>query len=92
MRECEEMLKFVQSSRDSQLGLAGGKPPDDAHKWSMQRRWTVTPAGALQDKKSNLAILFARGLNSDLVKSRGQAASQLYFVKPDSLHSILTPV
>ena len=31
MRECEEMLKFVQSSRDLQLGLATGKPPDDAH-------------------------------------------------------------
>ena len=29
MRECEEMLKFVQSSRDSWLGLAAGKPPDD---------------------------------------------------------------
>ena len=24
MRECEEMLKFVQSSRDSRLELAGG--------------------------------------------------------------------
>ena len=24
MKECEEMLKFVQSSRDSRLGLAGG--------------------------------------------------------------------
>ena len=29
MRVCEEMLKFVQSSRDSWLGLAVGKPPDD---------------------------------------------------------------
>ena len=40
-----------------------GKLPDDAHKWSMQRRWIVMPAGALQDKKSSLAILFALGLN-----------------------------
>ena len=31
MRECEEMLKFVQSSRDSRLELAAGRPPDDAH-------------------------------------------------------------
>ena len=31
MRECEEMLKFVQSSRDLQLELVAGKPPDDAH-------------------------------------------------------------
>ena len=45
------MLKFVQSGKDSRLELATGKPPDDAHEWSKQRRWTVTPAGALQDKK-----------------------------------------
>ena len=31
MRECEEMFKFVQSSRDSQLELTAGKSPDDAH-------------------------------------------------------------
>ena len=31
MRECEEMLQVVQSSRDLQLGLTGGKLPDDAH-------------------------------------------------------------
>ena len=31
MRESEEMLKFVQSSRDSRLELMGGKLPDDAH-------------------------------------------------------------
>ena len=31
MRECEEMFKFVQSSRDLQLELASGKPPDDAY-------------------------------------------------------------
>ena len=32
MRECEEMLKFVQSSKDSRLELTPSKPPDDAHK------------------------------------------------------------
>ena len=31
MRECEEMLKFVQSSMDSRLELEAGKPLDDAH-------------------------------------------------------------
>ena len=31
MRECEEMLKFVQSSRDLRLELVAGKSPDDAH-------------------------------------------------------------
>ena len=31
MREYEEILKFVQNSRDSGLQLTAGKPPDDAH-------------------------------------------------------------
>ena len=31
MRECEEKLKFVQSSRDSRLEFVAGKPLDDAH-------------------------------------------------------------
>ena len=31
MRKCEEMLKFVQSGRDTRLELAVGKPLDDAH-------------------------------------------------------------
>ena len=82
------MLKFVQSIKDSRLGLAAGKLPDDAHKWSMQRRWTVMLVGALQDKKSSLAILFAHSLNSWL----SQVANQLCFEKPDSSHSILTLV
>ena len=60
------MLKFVQSSRDSRLEPTAGKPLDDAHEWSMQRRWTIMPARALQDKNSSLAILFACGLNSRL--------------------------
>ena len=46
------------------------------------------PAGALQDKKSSLAILFAH----DSVKSRGQVTSQLCFEKRDSSYSILTLV
>ena len=45
-------------------------------------------AGELQDKNSNLAILFAR----DSIKSQGQVASQLCFEKADSSHSILTLV
>ena len=59
--------------------LAAGKPLNDAHEWSVQRRWTVMLAGALQDKKSRLAILFA----CDSIKSRGQVANQLYFEKLD---------
>ena len=47
-------------------------------------KWGVNTAVALQDKKSRLAIQLAHGLNSRLsqvVKSRGQVVSQLYFEK-----------
>ena len=66
MRECEEKFKFVHLARDSWLDLATCKLPKDAYEWSMQRSWTVTPAGALQDKKSNLTIQLTRGLDSQL--------------------------
>ena len=46
--------------------LVTSKLPEDAHKWSMQRSWTVMPAVALQDKKSRLAIQLAHGLDSGL--------------------------
>ena len=59
VKKCSNLCK-VAGTRG---WLAGGKLPDDAHEWSIQRRWTFTLAGALQDKKSSLAILFARGLN-----------------------------
>ena len=74
------MLKIVQSSRDSRLGLTASKPPDDAHKWSMQRRWKVMPDGALHDKKSSLAILFAHSLNSRLSQvTRPSCQSALFW-------------
>ena len=50
----------------SRILLAACKLPKDAHEWSMQRSWIVTPAGALQDKKSSLAIQLARSLDSQL--------------------------
>ena len=43
-------------------------------------------AEVLQDKIRQLVIRLSR----DLVKSRGQAASHPYFVKPDVSHSSLT--
>ena len=60
------MLKIMQGCRDSWLGLATGKPPIATHEWSVQKRWTITPTRALQDKKSSLAILLTRSLNSRL--------------------------
>ena len=70
---CERVWRKVQDcalSKGLMTGfcglLAACKSPKDAHKWSMQRSWTVTLVGALQDKKSSLAIQLARGLDSRL--------------------------
>ena len=70
---CERVWRKAQDCAPSN-GLATGsraliaacKSPKDAHEWSMQRSWTVTPVGALQDKKSNLAIQLAHGLDTRL--------------------------
>ena len=91
MRECEEMLKIVQRSKDSWLNLAGGSRLQAAKCWTLvkhARSWSVMPAGALQDKKYRLAIQLPHGWNSQL----SQAASQLCFEKLDSSHSILSLV
>ena len=44
--------------------LAACKSPKDAHDWSMQKSWTVKPIGALQDKKSSLAIQLTHSSDS----------------------------
>ena len=72
-QDCAVKQGLVTRSRE---WLVTGKPPEDAHEWSMQRSWIVMPTIALQDKKSRLAIQLARSL-----KSQGQVASQLCFGK-----------
>ena len=52
----------------------------------MQRTWTVMPAGAPQDKKSSLAILFARGLNSQLNQVMRPSLQPALFWKNLTLH------
>ena len=53
-------------SRASQLDLVASKSPNEAHVWNMQGSWRVTPAGALQDKTSNLARRLACSSDSQL--------------------------
>ena len=67
---CERVWRNAQDSAVKQRlaartrgWLAACKPPKGAHVQSMQGSWTVTPPGALHDKKSRLAIKLARGLN-----------------------------
>ena len=69
MRECEELLKCVQRSRDSWLDLAGGSRLQAAilkHTCQACQKLKRRASCSLQDKSSRLARPFACGLNSQL--------------------------
>ena len=60
--------------------LAACKLPKEAHMWSMQGSWRVTPAGALQDKTSSLAKQLARDWNSRLIPIASPSRQTALFV------------
>ena len=67
MRECEELLKCVQRSRDSRLDLTGDSRLQAArlkYKCQACQKLKRCASCSLQDKSSRLARPFARGLNS----------------------------
>ena len=67
MRECEELLKCVQRSRDLWLDLAGGSWLQAArlkHTCQACQKLKRRANCSLQEKSSRLARLFACGLNS----------------------------
>ena len=67
VRECEELLKCVQRSRDSRLDLAGGSRVQAArlkHTCQACQKLKCRASYSLQDKSPRLARPFARGLNS----------------------------
>ena len=67
VRECEELLKCVQRSRESRLDLAGGSRLQTAklkHTCQACQKLKRHASCSLQDKSSRLARPFARGLNS----------------------------
>ena len=67
VRECEELLKCVQRSRESRLDLAGGLRLQAAklkHTCQACQKLKRHASCSLQDKSSRLARPFARGLNS----------------------------
>ena len=69
MRECEELLKCVQRSRDSRLDLAGGSQLQAVrlkHTCQACQKLKRRASCSLQEKSSRLAKPFARGLNSRL--------------------------
>ena len=67
VRECEELLKCVQRSRDSRLDLVGGSQLQAAklkHTCQACQKLKRRASCSLQDKSYRLARSFARGLNS----------------------------
>ena len=69
VRECEELLKCVQRSRDSRLDLAGGSRLQAArlkHTCQACQKLKCRASCSLQDKSPRLARPFAHGLNSRL--------------------------
>ena len=69
VRECEELLKCVQRSRDSLLNFVGGSRLQAAklkHTCQACQKLKRRTSCSLQDKSSRLVRPFARGLNSRL--------------------------
>ena len=69
VRECEELLKCVQKSRDSQLDFAGDSRLQAAklkHTCQACQKLKRRASCSLQNKSSRLARPFARNLNSQL--------------------------
>ena len=69
VRECEELLKCVQRSRDSRLDFAGGSRLQAAklkHTCQACQKLKRRTSCSLQDKSSRLARPFACNLNSQL--------------------------
>ena len=69
MRECEELLKCVQRSRNSRLDLSGGSRLQTdrlMHTCQACQKLKHRASCSLQDKSPMLAKPFARGLNSRL--------------------------
>ena len=92
MRECEEMLKIVQRSRDLQLDLTACKPPEVAHVPSMLEVEVSCQLEHYKTKSTDWPFSYLTAGTRGSVKLQGQAASQLCFKKPDSSHSFLTLV
>ena len=85
------MLKSVQENRVSRLDLAGDlwlQAARSSTRAKHVRSWSAMLAGALQDKIGQMAVL----LSHDWISRLSQAASHPCFEKPDSSHSIFTPV
>ena len=76
-QECALKEGLATGSHD---WLSTGESPKEAHVWNMQGSWTVTPAGALQDKTSSLARPLACDSNSQLIPIASSSRQTALFV------------
>ena len=67
MRECEELIKCMQSRGNSQLNLASGDSLECVTRLEHARSRRIRTAGSLQDKKYSLAFLLSGDWNSQLI-------------------------
>ena len=84
MRECEELLKCVQRSRDSWLDFTGGSRLQVArlkHTCQAYQKLKCRASCSLQDKSFRLTRSFARGLNSWLNPVAGSSHQNTLFGK-----------
>ena len=84
MRECEELLKCVQRSRDTQLDLAGGSQLQAVrlmHTCQACQKLKRRASCSLQNKNPKLDKSFARGLNSRLNPVARSSRQNILFVK-----------
>ena len=92
MKKCSRLCKEV-GTRDWILRVDRGyKPPNVEHVLSMPEVEASCQLEHYRTKSIDWPFSYLAVGIRDLVKPRVQATSQLYFEKPDSLHSILTPV
>ena len=90
VKKCSRVCK---KNRDSRLDLAGDSQLQAARNCSRARHarsWSVTPAGALQDKIGQLAVLLPRDWNSWLSQAVRPSRELALFWKNLTLHILFS--
>ena len=91
MRECEELIKCMQSRGNSQLNLASGDSLECVTRLEHARSRRIRTAGSLQDKKYSLAFLLSGDWNSQLIPVAIDLPVHPVLLKTDFSYSISYP-
>ena len=91
MRECEELIKCMQSRGNSQLNLASSDSLECVTRLEHARSRRIRTAGSLQDKKYSLAFLLSGNWNSQLILVASDLPVHPVLLKTDFSYSISYP-